>query len=172
LTCGNYVDINLFVNAVKPDDANGFAATILHSPTTEETGMQVQPYLNFDGRCDEALDFYAKAIGAKVGMLMRFKEAPDKSMISPGNEDKVMHSQFQVGDTTIMASDGRCTGKPNFNGIALTISANTEAEADKLFNSLADGGQVQMPLAKTFFSPKFGMLADKFGVGWMVIVAH
>jgi PhnB protein len=105
-------------------------------------------------------------------MLMRFKEAPDKSMISPGNEEKVMHSQFQVGDTTIMASDGRCTGKPNFNGIALTISANTEAEADKLFNSLADGGQVQMPLAKTFFSPKFGMLADKFGVGWMVIVAH
>jgi PhnB protein len=133
--------------------------------------MQVQPYLNFEGRCDEALEFYKKAIGAKVGMLMRFKEAPDKSMISPGNEEKVMHSALQAGDSMVLMSDGRCTGKPNFNGIALTISAQTEAEADKLFNGLADGGQVTMPLGKTFFSPKFGMLADKFGVGWMILVA-
>jgi PhnB protein len=92
--------------------------------------MHVQPYLNFDGRCDEALEFYKQAIGAKVGMLLRFKEAPDKSMISPGSEEKVMHSAVQVGDSTVLMSDGRCTGKPNFNGIALTISAKTEAEAD------------------------------------------
>jgi PhnB protein len=83
--------------------------------------MQVQPYLNFEGRCDEALEFYKKAIGAKVGMLMRFEEAPDKSMISPGNEEKVMHSAVHVGDSMVLMSDGRCTGKPNFNGIALTF---------------------------------------------------
>ena len=103
-------------------------------------------------------------------MLMRFKDAPDKSMITPGSENKVMHSQFQVGDTIVMASDGRNSGKPNFQGIMLSISANTEAEADKIFNGLAEGGQVQMPLGKTFFAPRFGMVADKFGVGWMVIV--
>lgn len=134
--------------------------------------MLVQPYLNFDGRCEEALEFYKKAIGAKVGMLMHFRDAPDKSMITPGNENKVMHSQVQLGDSTVLMSDGRCTGKANFHGVALSISAKTEAEADKIFNGLAEGGQVQMPLGKTFFSPRFGMLADKFGVGWMVVVAH
>jgi PhnB protein len=134
--------------------------------------MHVQPYLDFNGRCDEALEFYKKAVGAEVAVLMRWKDNPDKSMCTAENADKVMHSQFQIGDSTIMASDGRCTGKPNFHGIALTISAQTEAEADKLFNGLAEGGQVTMPLAKTFFSPKFGMVADKFGVGWMVLVAH
>jgi PhnB protein len=133
--------------------------------------MQVQPYLDFDGRCDEALEFYKKAVGARVGRLLRFKEAPDKSMISPGSEEKVMHSAVQVGDSTVLMSDGRCAGKPNFHGIALTISAKTEAEADKIFNGLAEGGKVNMPLTKTFFSPKFGMVADKFGVGWMVLVA-
>jgi PhnB protein len=134
--------------------------------------MHVQPYLDFNGRCDEALEFYKKAVGAEVAVLMRWKDNPDKSMCTAENANKVMHSQFQIGDSTIMASDGRCTGKPNFHGIALTISAQTEAEADKLFSGLADGGQVTMPLAKTFFSPKFGMVADKFGVGWMVLVAH
>jgi PhnB protein len=134
--------------------------------------MHVEPYLNFDGRCDEALEFYKKAIGAKVGMVMRWKDSPDKSMCTAQNADKVMHSQFAIGDTTVMASDGRNGGKPNFNGIALTITANSETEADTLFSGLADGGQVQMPLGKTFFSPRFGMLADKFGVGWMILVAH
>jgi PhnB protein len=134
--------------------------------------MQVQPYLDFNGRCDEALAFYQKALGAKVGMLMRFKDAPDKSMITPGSENKVMHAQFQVGDTTVMASDGRCSGSANFQGIMLSISADSEAAADKLFAGLADGGKVQMPLTKTFFSPRFGMVADKFGVGWMVIVPN
>ena len=134
--------------------------------------MHVQPYLDFNGRCDEALEFYQKALGAKVRMVMRWKDSPDKSMCTPQNADKVMHAQFQIGDTTVMASDGRSGGNPNFKGIMLSISATSDAEADRLFNGLAEGGQVQMPLGKTFFSPRFGMVADKFGVGWMVLVAH
>jgi PhnB protein len=132
--------------------------------------MQVQPYLFFDGRCEEALEFYRKSIGAKVGTLMRWKDSPDKSMTTPTNADKVMHARFEIGETTVMASDGRNEGKPNFHGFALSISASTEAEADKIFAALGEGGQVTMPLSKTFFSPRFGMLSDKFGVGWMVIV--
>ena len=134
--------------------------------------MQIQPYLFFDGRCDDALEFYKKAVGAEVDMLMRFKDAPDQSMISPGSKDKVMHAQFEVGDTKVLVSDGRNTGAPKFDGFALAISANSEAEADRMFAALAEGGQVTMPLAKTFFSPRFGMLADKFGVHWMILVAQ
>ena len=132
--------------------------------------MQVQPYLFFDGRCDQALEFYKKAVRADVKMLMRWKDSPDPSMCTPGNADKVMHAQFQVGETTIMTSDGSNTGTPKFEGFALTIAAKTEAEADKLFGALSDGGQVTMPMHKTFFSPRFGMLADKFGVNWMILV--
>jgi PhnB protein len=137
--------------------------------------MPVQPYLFFDGRCEEALDFYKKALGAKVEMMMRFKEAPEQSSdpnaCGPGgNGDKVMHAVFKIGDSTIMASDGHCAGKPEFKGFSLSLPAKDEAEADKLFGTLSDGGQVQLPLTKTFFSPRFGMVADKFGVGWMVIV--
>jgi PhnB protein len=134
--------------------------------------MNVQPYLFFDGRCDEALEFYKKAIAARVDMLMRFKDAPDQSMVTPASKDKVMHAQVQIGDAKVLASDGRCLGKPNFQGFALAISANSEAEADKVFAALGEGGQVTMPMAKTFFSPRFGMLTDKFGVGWMVLVAQ
>jgi PhnB protein len=132
--------------------------------------MQVQPYLFFDGRADEALEFYKKAIGATPKMLMRFKDSPDQSMITPGNADKVMHAAVDIGDTTVLMSDGHCTGNTNFQGFSLAISATNEAEADKVFGALGEGGQVTMPLAKTFFSPRFGMLTDKFGVGWMVIV--
>jgi PhnB protein len=132
--------------------------------------MKVQPYLFFDGRCDEALEFYKKAIGADVKMLMRWKDSPDKSMCTPGNADKVMHAQFRIGDTDVMASDGRNQGHPKFDGFALSIIAKTEAEADKMFGALGDGGQVTMAMSKTFFSPRFGMLADKFGVGWMILV--
>jgi PhnB protein len=134
--------------------------------------MQLQPYLFFDGRCEEALEFYKKNLGAKVEMLMRFKENPEAKpgMNPPGSDDKVMHACFRVGDTAVMASDGRCMGKPSFQGFALTITAKTEPEAEKTFGALGDGGQVQMPLTKTFFSPKFGMVADKFGVSWMVLV--
>ena len=105
-------------------------------------------------------------------MLMRFKESPDTSMCppGPGSADKVMHASFRIGETTLMASDGRCEGKPSFQGFALSLTVPNEAEADRKFAALADGGQVQMPLAKTFFSPRFGMVADRFGVSWMIIV--
>jgi PhnB protein len=138
--------------------------------------MQVQSYLIFNGRCEEAIDFYKKSLGAKVEMLMRFKENPDKEKmgaecVPPGGDDKVMHSSFKIGDTVVMASDGMSYDqKPEFKGFSLTVTAKNEAEADKLFNALSDGGKVNMPLGKTFFSPRFGMVADKFGVGWMVIV--
>jgi len=134
--------------------------------------MNLQPYLFFDGKCDEALAFYKAAVGAQPKMLMRFKEAPDQSMVAPGSADKVMHAQVQIGDATVLMSDGRCSGKTDFKGFALTIAVNNENEADKIFNALAAGGQVTMPLGKTFFSPRFGMLTDKFGIGWMVLVAQ
>ncbi len=133
--------------------------------------MQVQPYLFFDGRAEEAIEFYKKTLDAKVTMLMRFKEAPDQSMISPGSENKIMNAYVNIGETGVMISDGRNTGNTKFAGFALSISAKTEAEADKLFSALADGGNVTMPQDKTFFSPRFGMLADKFGVSWMILVA-
>jgi PhnB protein len=136
--------------------------------------MQVQPYLFFDGRCEEAVEFYKSALDAEVTMLMRFKdnpEPPDPGMVPPGGGDKVMHTSFRIGDSTIMASDGRCQGQPSFQGFSLSLTARDDAEAERLFAALADGGQVQMPLAKTFFSSRFGMVADRFGVPWMVVVA-
>ena len=122
--------------------------------------MQVQPYLNFGGRCEEALAFYGKALGAKIERVMHFKDSPDPSMVSPGSENKVMHSSFRVGDAIVLASDGRCQGETNFQGISLTLTVPDEAEAERRFGALSDGGQVQMPLTKTFFSPKFGMVED------------
>jgi PhnB protein len=136
--------------------------------------MQIQPYLFFDGRCEEAVKFYHKALGAEVTMLMRYKDSPEPprpGMIPPGSENKVMHSSFRIGETTVMASDGHCLGKPSFQGFSLSLTAPNVAEADRKFAALADGGKVQMPLAKTFFSPRFGMVADRFGVSWMIIVA-
>jgi len=132
--------------------------------------MQVQPYLNFNGRCEEAIDFYKQAVGAEVEMLMHWKDAPDPSMCSDANRDKIMHSAVHIGEPVIFASDGRCEGNPKFDGITLTLSAADEAEANRAFEALGEGGQVTMPQTKTFFSPSFGMLTDKFGVGWMVIV--
>jgi PhnB protein len=135
--------------------------------------MEVQSYLFFDGRCEEAIEFYKKALGAKVETMLRFNEAPEpqsSGMCPPGSETKIMHACFRIGDTAVMASDGRAEGKPEFKGFALSINARDEAEADKLFGALANGGQVQMPLSKTFFSPRFGMVADRFGVGWMIVV--
>ncbi len=137
--------------------------------------MQVQPYLFFEGRAEEAIEFYQKALGAEVQMLMRFKDSPEPhapGMVPPGAENKVMHASFRIGNTTVMGSDGRCGGKANFQGFALSLDARDDAEAERLFNALGDGGQVQMPLAKTFFSSRFGMVTDRFGVLWMVIVAQ
>lgn len=134
--------------------------------------MQVQPYLNFEGRAEEAVEFYKKAIGAKVTMVMRNKESPHEpppGMLPPNSGDKIMHSAMTIGDSVVMATDGRVSGKPKFDGISLSLTAKDDAEAKKLFNNLAEGGQVTMPLNKTFFASSFGMLNDKFGVSWMVI---
>jgi PhnB protein len=134
--------------------------------------MQVQPYLFFDGRCEEAVEFYRKALGAEVEMLMRFKDCPEpEHKPSPGTEDKVMHASLRIGEATVMASDGRCQGKPSFQGFSLSLPVPDAAEAERLFAALADGGQVQQPLTETFFSPRFGMVADRFGVPWMIVVA-
>jgi PhnB protein len=135
--------------------------------------MQVQPYLFFDGRCEEAVEFYRRALGAKVEMLMRFKDCPEpEHRPSPDTENKVMHCSLRIGEATVMASDGmRPKGQPSFQGISLSLTAADVAEAERLFNALADGGQVQQPLIETFFSPRFGMVADRFGVPWMVVVA-
>lgn len=134
--------------------------------------MQVQPYLFFDGRCEEAVEFYRKALGAEVEMLMRYKESPEPPPpeCAPGSEDWIMHANFRIGDSTVMASDGPSQGQPNFRGFSLSLSVANQAEAERKFAALSDGGQVQMPLGKTFFSPCFGMVTDRFGIGWMVIV--
>ncbi len=136
--------------------------------------MTVQPYLFFDGKCEEALEFYKGAIGAKVEMLMRFSENPDKPDLGhmnmpPGSGNKVMHCAFKVGDSQVLASDGHCAGKPSFQGFGLTLGAKSDAEAEKLFAAVGQGGQVMMPLGKTFYASKFGMVTDRFGILWMVI---
>jgi PhnB protein len=135
--------------------------------------MRVEPYLFFNGRCEEAVEFYKKALGAEVAMLMRFKDSPEPhapGMLPPGSENKVMHVSFRVGDTTVMASDGFCKGQTDFQGLSLSLTVSNETEADRVFAALADGGHVQMPLNKTFWSPRFGMVTDRFGLGWMVTV--
>ena len=132
--------------------------------------MQVQPYLFFDGRCEEAIEHYRRVLGAEVVTLSRFKENPEPQYNPPGSDGKVMHAAFRVGDTTVMASDGMCQGAPKFQGVSLSLTVKDAAEAERLFAALGDGGQVQMPLTKTFFSERFGMVADKFGVSWMVVV--
>jgi len=137
--------------------------------------MNVQPYLMFDGRCEEALEFYRQALGAEILMTMRFGEMPgpcEPGMIPPGSENKIMHSSFRVGDATLMASDGNCKDQIKFSdGITLTLTVKDVADAERRFAALADGGRVQTPLTKTFFSPSFGQVADRFGVSWMVYVA-
>ena len=136
--------------------------------------MHVQPYLFFDGRCEEAVEFYRKTLGAEVTMLMRFQDSPEPlqpGMVPPGSEHKVMHTSLRIGETTVMASDGPCGGRSSFQGFSLSLTVPDEATAERLFAALADGGQVQMPLTTTFFSPRFGMVADRFGVSWMVNVA-
>ncbi len=133
----------------------------------------IQPYLFFNGRCQEALDFYTKILGAEVQMVMRYNESPEPAQpgrVPPGFENKIMHASFRVGSTVVMASDGCSAGKPNFEGFSLSLSVPTEEEARRIFNGLADGGKVSMPLAKTFYSPCFGMLEDRFGIGWMIMV--
>jgi PhnB protein len=136
--------------------------------------MRVEPYLNFDGRCEEAIEFYKRALGAEVTMFMRFKDSPEKpaeGQCAPGADDKIMHASLRIGDTTVMASDCHCQGKPNFQGISLSLSLTDEAQAQRAFAAISEGGKVTMPLTKTFFSPQFGVVTDRFGVTWMIIVA-
>jgi PhnB protein len=140
---------------------------------TMKDNRVVQAYLFFNGNCEKAVEFYQQALGAKIEMMMRFKESPEPTppgMLPAGFENKIMHCSFQVGQTTVMASDGCSTEKAVFEGFSLSLSVPTPEEADRAFAALAEGGQVKMPLTKTFWSPRFGMLEDKFGIGWMVNV--
>jgi PhnB protein len=135
--------------------------------------MSVQTYLQFEGQCEEAIRFYTRAIGAEVQMMMRHRESPEPAppgMLPPGSGEKIMHAAIKIGDTILLATDGRCSGKPAFQGFSLNISAADEAEARGVYARLSDGGNVTMPLTKTFWSPAFGMLVDRFGVPWMVMV--
>jgi PhnB protein len=142
--------------------------------STTKGNRFIQPYLLFHGNCEEAVEFYRKALGAEVEMMMRYNESPEPAppgMVPPGSENKIMHTSFRIGDTTVMASDDCTAEKGDFQGFSLSLTVPNEADADRVFAALADGGQVQMPLGETFWSPRFGMLSDRFGVGWMVGVA-
>lgn len=133
--------------------------------------MHVQSYLFFEGRCEEALDFYRRVLGAEIDLLMRFRDSPeplDPAEVPPGSDDKVMHATFRIGDSTLMASDGNCSGQSGFQGVSLSITADSNEEAERLFAALSEGGQVQMPFGATFWAEAFGMLRDRFGVAWMV----
>jgi len=132
--------------------------------------MYIQPYLFFNGYCEEALEYYRSALGAEIVMLMRVKEAPEPpppGMLPPGSENKILHVTFRIGDSEVMASDGRCTGQLNFQGFSLSLTTSRE-KTDSMFAALADEGKVDMPLGKTFWSPRFGMVTDRFGVQWMI----
>jgi PhnB protein len=135
--------------------------------------VQVQAYLFFNGRCEEAVEFYRRALGAELKMLLRYSESPDPhapGAVAPGTENNVMHCSFRIGETTVNASDGQSVGGPDFKGFSLSLTVPDEASADRYFTALSDGGQVRMPLGKTFFSPRFGMVADRFGVAWIIYV--
>lgn len=133
--------------------------------------MELQPYLFFEGRCEEAARFYEGAVNAKIQRLIRFKDSPDPSLCPSDEGDKIMHMTLRIGDQTLMASDGQSHGSPTFQGFALSLTVTGEREADRLFSALAEGGEVRQPLMKTFFSPRFGMVIDRFGVSWMIHTA-
>jgi PhnB protein len=133
--------------------------------------MDIQPYLSFEGRTQEAIDFYKSALGATVDMVMHFKDAPPEmqAQMSPESKEKVMHAAFHVGSTQLFATDGDCSGKASFSGVSLTLNATSNGEAEKLFGALGQGGKVTMPMSETFFAHRFGVVSDKFGVKWMVL---
>jgi PhnB protein len=135
--------------------------------------MQITPYMNFNGRAEEAIEFYKSKLGAQVQMSMRHSDSPDPpppGMITPGTENKIMHASIKIGDSVLHLSDGRCTGATKFEGITLSLAVGSVPEAERVYAALADGGQAQMLLMETFFAQRWGMVADRFGVSWMVIV--
>ena len=142
--------------------------------STTKDNRSIEPYLFFNGRCEEAIEFYRKALGAEVETIMRYKESPEPpppGMVPPGFENKIMHASLTIGQTTMMASDGSSADKPSFEGFSLGLQVSNEAQASRAFDALADGGKIKMPLTKTFWSPLFGMLEDRFGIGWMINLA-
>jgi PhnB protein len=135
--------------------------------------MQVTPYLYFNGRCEEALSFYQQTIGARVECQMRFSDCPgelDPNMVPPGTEHRIMHAAFKLGETTIFAADGCASAEMKPAGFGLSLQTPDVAEAEQLFNALAWEGEVRMAMTKTFFSPSFGIVVDKFGVNWLIYV--
>jgi PhnB protein len=148
------------------------AAAVIQNATRTGGPMALQPYLFFDGRAEEAAEYYRSRLGAEVVAMMRMKESPEPQpagMLPPGSENKVMHMTLKIGNATLMGSDGMCNSQgPTFKGFAIALDVASDADADRLFAALADGGQVQMPIGKTFFARRFGMVADRFGVPWMV----
>jgi PhnB protein len=135
--------------------------------------MTIEPYLLFHGRAEEAIEFYREALGAQLQMKMRFSESPDpvpEGVLPPGFEDKIMHSCLTIEGANLMISDGNCPDSPGFSGFSLSLTAKDGAQARRWFDALADGGEVTMPFGETFFAQHFGMVKDRFGVGWMVIV--
>ena len=138
--------------------------------TSKQPTLRIEPYLFFEGRCGEAIEFYQKALDAQVVMKMQFKDSPDPTMCAPGLGEKIMHAAVNIGGATVLMSDGRCSSPANFQGFSLSITAPDAGTATRFFNALSEGGQVMMPLGKTFYSPCFGMVTDRFGVLWMLIV--
>jgi PhnB protein len=133
--------------------------------------MKIDAYISFEGRCEEAINFYRQALGAQVAMLLRFKEAPPEAQanMTPGTGEKIMHATLGIGESTLLMSDGMCTGKGVFKGVSLSLTVQDEDEAQRRYAALAEGGQAQLPLHKSFFARSFGMVADRFGVQWMII---
>ena len=149
------------VTAARPASKTGSSAA---------ANSHIEPYLFFDGRCEEAIEFYRRALGAELVMLMRFKDSPDPNMCGPAGGEKILHANFRVGGSTLLASDGRCEGKASFQGFSLSLTVPDEATATRYFEALAAGGRVQQPLMTTFFARRFGMVEDRFGVGWMIML--
>lgn len=130
--------------------------------------MHFSPYLNFDGHCKEAIEFYAELLGGEIVFMSTFAEAPDDEDISPGLKDKIMHAQLKIGDQVIMASDASPENYAIPQGIHITIGVDTPEEAERIYEALSEGGSVQMPLEETFWAKRFAMFSDRFGIPWMV----
>ena len=136
--------------------------------------MNVQTTLNFYGRTEEAVEFYRRAIGAEILFMMRFRDCPDRSLMRPGMEEKIFHATFRIGSTEIMASDCGCERPPaksTFAGFTFALRVETPEKAERFFAALSDGGQVQIPLLKNFFAERYGIVIDRFGISWKIMVA-